>query len=155
MKRLITLMILLSTLSSTCFAFKAPEDKKRWVYLYENASESVYLDTHNYQSFYASYVDKTKKAHTNHHIVSTWLWRTEPNPYVDYQIERVVYDLTCNMYALARVIKYSKNGKVASDKYFAALGEEVIPDSVGEMEIEAIELYDKYKDTINEALKKI
>lgn len=48
MKRLIALIILLLVTSSSCFAFKTPDDKKRWVYLYKNDVESVYLDTNNY-----------------------------------------------------------------------------------------------------------
>lgn len=84
MKKLISLVVLLLTSSSTCFAFKTPDDKKRWVYLYKNDTESVYLDTNNYQSFYGSYKDKAGRNHINHYIASTWLWRTEPNPYVDY-----------------------------------------------------------------------
>lgn len=155
MKRLTALVILLLILSSTCFAFKTPDDKKRWVYLYKNDTESVYLDTRNYQSFYGSYIDKAKRTHVNHHIVSTWLWKTEPNPYIDYHIDRIVYDLTCNMYALTRVIEYDRNGNSVSDNHFTGLGKEVIPNSVGELELEAIQLYDKYKDEINDALKQL
>lgn len=90
MKRLIALIILLLIISSSCFAFKTPDDKKRWVYLYKNDTESVYLDTNNYQSFYGSYKDKAGRNHINHYIASTWLWRTEPNPYVDYQLARCI-----------------------------------------------------------------
>lgn len=155
MKRLIALIILLLTISSTCYAFRIPDDKNRWLYLYKNGPESVYLDTHNYQSFYGSYIDKAKRTHKNHYIVSTWLWKTEPNKPVDYHIDRVVYDLTCNMYGLARVIEYNRNGEVISDIHLAALGEEAVPNSVGELELESIQLYDKYKDAVNEALKQL
>lgn len=148
MKRLIALIILLFVISSSCFAFKTPDDKKRWVYLYKNDTESVYLDTNNYQSFYGSYKDKAGRNHINHYIASTWLWRTEPNPYVDYQLERVVYDLSCNMYALTRVIKYDNNAKVVSDKYYTALGKEAVPGSRGEVEVEAVKMYEKFKEVI-------
>ena len=123
-------------------------DKKRWVYLYKNDTESVYLDTNNYQSFYGSYKDKAGRNHINHYIASTWLWRTEPNPYVDYQLERVVYDLSCNMYAVPRIIKYDRNGKIVSDKYYTALGEEAVPGSRGEVEVEAVKMYEKFKEVI-------
>ena len=44
MKRLIALIILLLTISSTCYAFRIPDDKNRWLYLYKNGPESVYLE---------------------------------------------------------------------------------------------------------------
>ena len=52
------------------------------------------------------------------------------------------------MYALTRVIKYDNNAKVVSDKYYTALGEEAVPGSRGEVEVEAVKMYERFKEVI-------
>ena len=52
------------------------------------------------------------------------------------------------MYAVPRIIKYDRNGKIVSDKYYTALGEEAVPGSRGEVEVEAVKMYEKFKEII-------
>lgn len=52
------------------------------------------------------------------------------------------------MYAVPRIIKYDRNGKIVSDKYYTALGEEAVPGSRGEVEVESVKMYEKFKEVI-------
>lgn len=162
MKRLITLLIILLSLASTCFAINPllpsnevsvlPKNTERWKLLYINPFSFVeYIDAESYHS----YTDSDNNLHSDCPIISSWFWRVrfkkndtynQGAVFEDtYRLAFKIYDLKCKTVSVKRIAEYDKYGSLLHDAKYNDPPEQIIPDSVGEEIFESIKYYAEHK----------
>jgi hypothetical protein len=139
MLRIILSLIILLSISTSCFAFDTPQPP-RWKWVGSDKKFGVWVDTESCTFFTES---AKKHSHKNHKFAIVWtLWyHAETN---NHELVREKYDFTCRKTAILSYIEYNDNGEVLNTHTVDYPSyRDIIPKTWGEAIFETV--YDLYK----------
>lgn len=154
MRKIIALIIMLFSLTSTCFAINPllssskssviPDNTDRWKLIYMSPDSFViFVDSENY-------IPTFEALHTNCRMADAWEWhvrlKKDFSGFEDtYSILNIIYDFSCKTISIKRIIEYDRNGKMLGDFSYRGMPERIIPSSEGELIFKAMNHYDTHK----------
>ena len=144
MKKILMFILMMISITSTCFAFEEP-NSERWKKIGEDGKLAMWIDK---QTLIINTEQSQQSEHCGHTYVTTWSIQHE-NSKQGHDLIKVEADLNCRTLDFRYAARYGEDGAVIesaeapSRKPFS-----VLPGTVGEVMILAIEELKKSKESI-------